>query len=760
MPTGVVSNLKLNLSQNSTIQAFTPEGAASARQKRRRDHARDTQLFEKSLITSGALTLVGLLGLWKWGQMTPEQGLFRSINAQSIPILSHLRLPKTGFSKVDLTSTAMTTIQSVALTFSALLTRQHAFETFGGEMLKRIFGVSVIKSVKGSKNKSGQYPVFSVNRWFLDYMMKPRNLTRKIDTLLSKSAWVRFNSSWRNTVGLPIQDMFGLNTPFEAMFPQINEIPKKSGTLKDVRINAFRERLTLQQTEWKILDALEKGIVFKAAYTQAQKAFKKALNSRDVETLRRSYEQFAQAQVDYNRHFYDIRYKQPLEGNLTDHWVGHDSRNTFVNTLQEWTGQSLDPNTLTPRTQDLWTRLDAINEQANRLTPQPLNIDEIKWEKELILLGQKEAEKSLQELRDALKCGYLTDLLKAQFEKVLLLEDDTPGVPKNTPERIKEIFIPYLEEVTKYYTYDDEHLAHVQALQKKYPNLPSPVNLDELKYLGKERLVDYLISDLDSLNPQPKPIRPSEAALEHGYGIEVNKPLSAEEKLIPYKKLVHKRLNTFVTDLKEKQNLVLNLFTYKATHVYNDLIKQSIQEYTQAQAHSSQELKLGHYLAKAFGQARYLNTQAPANNATATPRLFAGQAFDILDAGFKLNERINDIDQYKRNYFIKTMLQVAFQTAVTAFVLSNLLFFIVYNTFSRLDPDYKGQGKIPLNNWVKSFKGFLGQKEALEAEKAPVEAHVNVSLNLNETLLKQGHSSSRKRPQKPIAHPPQGGLQS
>jgi hypothetical protein len=212
-----------------------------------------------------------------------------------------------------------------------------------------------------------------------------------------------------------------------------------------------------------------------------------------------------------------------------------------------------------------------------------------------------------------------------------------------------------------------------------------------------------------------------------------------------------------VTDLKEKQNLVLNLFTFKATGIYNGLIEQSIQEYTQAQARSSQELKLGHYLAKAFGQARSLNTQAPANNATATRRLFTGQAFDVLDAGFKLNERIDDIDQYKRNNFIKTMLQVAFQTAVTAFVLSNLLFFIVYNTFSRLDPDYKGQGKIPLNDWVNSFKGLLGQKEAPEVEKDPVEAHVNVSLNLNEALLKQEHSSSRKRPQKPIANSQQGG---
>jgi hypothetical protein len=757
MPTGVVSNLKLNLSQNSTIQAFTPEGAASARKKRRRGHARDTQLFEKSLITSGALTLVGLLGLWKWGQMTPEQGLFRSINAQSIPILSQLRLPKTGFSKVDLTSTAMTTIQSVALTFSAFLTHQHAFETFGGEMLKRFFGVSVIKSVKGTKNKSGQYPVFSVNRWFLDYMMKPRNLTRKIDTLLSKSAWVRFTSNWRNTVGLAIQDMFGLNTPFEAMFPQIKEIPERAGTLKDVRINAFRERLTLQQSEREILQALEKGIAIRASYTQAQKAFTEALNSRDVETLRRSYEQFAHVQYDYNHCFYDIRYEEPPKGDLIDQWIGHDSRNTFISTLKQWTDHAPDIKTLPPRIQALWKMLDAKNEQANGLKPQPLESDVIDWPKELTILGQNEAQKSLQELRDTLKVGYITDLLKAQFEKVLLLEDDTAGVPKDTPERIEKIFLPYLQEVTKYSSYDAEHLAYVRALQKKYPHLPSPVNLNELEAAGQDRLFLDLVGDLDSLNPQSTPLHPRESALEQAYGIKVNKPLSTEEKLIAYKKLVHERLDTFVTDLKEKQNLVLNLFTYEATGIYNGLIKQSIQEYTQAQANSSQELKLGYYLAKAFGQARSLNTQPLLNNSSATPRLFTGKAFDVLDAGFKLNERIDDIDQYKRNNFIKTMLQVAFQTAVTAFVLSNVLFFIVYNTFSRLDPDYKGQGKIPLNDWVNSFKGFVGQKEALTPEKAPVEAHVNVSLNLNEASLKQGHSSPHKNQQKPST-PIQGGV--
>jgi hypothetical protein len=757
MTTGIVSTLKLNLSQNPEIKAFQA-GESSSAKKRRRNwrQENDTRVLEKSLVTVGGLSLVGLFALWKRGQMTPENGLLRSINAQSIPILSKLRLPKSELSLVETTSIWMTSINSIARSFFAMLTHQHTFEVIGSEALTRLSTVSLIKAVKGGKK--GEEPIFSINRWFLNYMMKPKNLTRKIDTSVKESAWVRFNSNWRNTVGLAIQEMCGLNTPFELMFPHIKEAPSKAGTLVDKEIDAFRKRLTLESTTEDIHTALAKGVEIKKAYTQAKQAFDQALTRpQDAATLTSLYDKLADAQYDYNHHFYDLRYKQSNEGTI-DRWVGRESRHAYETAVQALTGKKPDATGLSKRTQRLWKALDAKNEKRNKLTLIPLASDKIDWKTELTKLGQAEAQKSIQGLRDVLKAGVMYDLLEAKLETVLLLPDGSKGIPKDMPRRLMDILIPYAKEVTKYARYDSAYIQQVKAMKAKQPNIPLPVNLYDISDEGMLQLFKGLVDDLDSLNPAPALVRPREYAMKNGFGISPEKPLSDDEKLTLFREKALQRLRDYIIDLKEEQNLTLNQFSSEATQTFNALIESGIHDYMDAQAKSSEELQFDYFLSKRFGEAVALNTEKSENNQTVSLRPFTGKVFNILDAGFKLNERITDIDQYKRNNLIKSGLQVAFQTAVTAFVLSNVLFFIVYNTFSRLDPDYKGRGKIPLSDWVASIKGTLGEKTTPEKEKdkTSVEAKVNVSLNLQDPLLKQATHANVRRKHKALKHT-QGG---
>jgi hypothetical protein len=750
MTTGVVSTLKLNLSQHPEIKAFNEEGPNSAKKNRRkRHHVTDTKQLERGVIGVGSVTLIGLLALWKFCQMSPEKGLLRSINAQSIPILSNLRLPKSGMSLVDITSTLMTTITSGSSIFFAALTHQHVFERIGTEALTRLSTLSLIKAVKGGKNKQGVESIFSINRWFLNYMMEPKNLTRKIDTPLKESAWVQFNNNWRNTVGLAIQEMCGLNTPFEVMFPLIKEAPTKAGTLVDKEIDAFRQRLTLETTELEIYETLTKGITIKKDYTKAKQAFDEALaQPHQASTLTTLYEALADAQYRYNHHFKDLRY----EHGVNDPWVGRESRHAYEEAIKALTGHNPERSALSEQTRELWQELDAPNEKKNKLTLIPLRSDMIDWQKALTELGQGEAQKSLQSLRNDLKLVNLYPLLTERLEKVLMLDDETKGIPKDAKRRLEDIFMPYLKkEATKYAVYDPAHLDQVKALKKKQPNIPMPINLDDSSDEGTRKLFLGLLEDFDSLNPEPELVRPREMAMKKAFGISDQKPLTEAKKLELFRERAHQRLKNYV-DLKEEQNLTLNYFSSEATQTYNELIKAAIEDYMEAQAKSSDELKLDFYLARRFGEARSLNTEKAGQNKGAPPRLLTGKVFNILDAGFKLNERINDIDQYKNNNLIKSILQVGFQTVVTAFILSNVLFFIVYNSFSRLDADYKGHGKIPLSDWITSIKGFLGLKEEKEKDKTPLEGDVNISLNLNENVIKQGNHTKFRRKHKSLPH--------
>jgi len=759
MITGVVSTLKLNLSQHPDMNAFNGEGSTDAKKKRRHHfHLPENRVLENSLIIAGGSSLIGLLAFWKHCQMTPEKGLYRSINAQSIPVLSNLRLPKSGMSLVDITSVGMTSINSIARIFFALLTHQHTFETIGLEALTRLSTISLIKAVKGNKNKEGEESLLSINRWFLNYMMKPKNLTRKIDTPVKEAPWVQFNFNWRNTVGLAIQEMCGLNTPFEVMFPHIKTPPDKAGTLVDAEIQAFRKRLTLENTELDIFNAMTKGVTIQKAYNKAKQGFQNALASpKEVISIRKAYETFADAQYQYNHHFHNLRYTQSNEG-VKDHWVGRESREAFEKAVEALTGQKPDATSLNEQTQHLWKALDAKNEKQNKLSIIPRHSDEVDWEKQLTVLGQREAQKSLQVLRDDLKAGILYPLLKEQMEKVLILQDGKTGIAKDTPRRLMDIFLPYLKEATKYFRYDAKDLQLIKALKEKNPSIPTPVNLYDLSEEGMLQLFNGFMEDLDALNTPISPIRPREFAMEEGFGISTKKPLTDAEKLKLFRAKAHERLSKYL-DFKEEQNLTLNQFSFEANNAYNELIESCVKSYMEAQAKSSKELKFDYYLAQAFGEARTLNTKKTSKHEGDSPQLFTGKVFDPLDAAFKLNERINDIDQYKRNNAAKSVIQVAFQTAVTAFVLSNVLFFIVYNSFSRLDPDYKGHGKIPLNDWLNAVKGFMGEKEdPTEKEKAPVEAKVNVSINLNKTLLNQNQSVHHERKHKGIQDSKVGGM--
>ena len=758
MTTGTISTRQLNISsQQADLTPFQTEGDRSFRKKYKNRHMKqNTKTLEHSIVGIGAFSLVALLALWKKGHDSPENGLLRSINAQSIPILSNLRLPKSGRSLVDTTSTWMTTINSAARIFFAMLTHQHLFETVGLEVSTRLSTISLIDAVKGRKNKeTGQESVLSINRWFLNYMMKPKHLTRKIDTSLKESAWVQFNSNWRNTVGSSIQEMFGLNTPFEIMFPSLKEPPAIAGTMMDIDIDAFRKRLTLENLETDIHNSLRKGVEIKKAYTEAQKAFDLALsNPQDAPTLTAAYEQLASAQYDYNHCFHDIRYQNSAEG-LKDHWLGRQSRENYEAIFQKIAGRTPDQNLLSRRTLDLWKKLDAKNEQKNGIQAIQNHSDEVDWEKQLTRIGKLEAQKSIQALRDDLKAGPLFKPLTNSLDKVLLLEDGTPGIPEDAPRRLMDIFIPYLQEATKYYRYEPAFLKKVEALQKTQPTIPTPVNLYDLSDEGFEMLFKGLVDDLDSLNPPSPLLRPREEALRKGFKLNTEEPLSNEKKLALFKEKAHQRISNYL-DLKEEQNLVLNNFSLEATRVYEDVIQDSVHDYLNAEAKTPQALKFDYYLAQHLGKARAVDhsPQKP-QDPESPPSLFTGKAFNLLDAGFKLNERIRDIDQYKQNSLIKSAIQVGFQTAVTAFILSNVLFFIVYNSFSRLDADYKGRGKIPLNDWVTSIKGLFGQNAPKEKEKTPLEAKVNVSIHLGDKAFKSENTRSYKnRHRKP---PPMTG---
>jgi len=134
--------------------------------------------------------------------------------------------------------------------------------------------------------------------------------------------------------------------------------------------------------------------------------------------------------------------------------------------------------------------------------------DDIEWKTELTKLGQAEAQKSIQGLRDVLKAGVMYDLLEAKLETVLLLPDGSKGIPKDMPRRLMDILIPYAKEVTKYARYDSAYIQQVKAMKAKQPNIPLPVNLYDISDEGMLQLFKGLVDDLDSLNPAPALVRP------------------------------------------------------------------------------------------------------------------------------------------------------------------------------------------------------------------------------------------------------------
>lgn len=709
--------------------SFSSRSSKQARQKELENrHKKHAQWL--ALAGTGAFLLGA--SFWKVAQLHPEEGLRRGVKAMSTP-LSRLTLPKGGMSLVDLTSTGMTTINSISRVLFAVQTKQHIFETLGLESLTRVSNVSLIKAVKGENS------IFSINRWFLSYLMKPKNLTRVIDVPKNTSLWSAFNSHWRNQVGLLIQGVWGLNTPFEIMFPHLKTLPAPASEEAKV-VDAFRKDLTLESTEEAIHLNMLKGAEIMKQYQTHETAFEHALaHENDPQKLIQAYEQLASVQYDYNHHFFDTRYGKTKGTTTEDNWVGRYHKNLFEERLAKLGHPNLNREALQAKTKRFWLGIEAQKEAQNGIhlaykgDPQ----ERIDWEAALIKTGSEASKKHLQQLRHRLKAHILEKPLIEKFNTVLIQPDGSEGIPeKKVTERFaNEILIPYLREAVKYYTYSEADRIKLRALKKKQEHLLAPPNLVLLQESGFAELVDGFYQDLQVLYPSPTPRNLTKNYLTNELKVQEEKKLSESEKLKQIRQLFKKRIRSYIAEIKESQNLILNEYSHQAHESYHQTIQKAVKGYLQQEKTSPQNADLGYELAQHLGEARRIQAKDSPMAKNVNSTQFEGNAFDLMDAGFKLNQRIADIDQYQKNQMMKSALQVAFQTVVTSFVLSNVLFFVIYNTFARLDPDYQGRGKIPLNDLVEQLKGLIGiESQAQNKPKKPVEAEVNLSINFQPSL--------------------------
>jgi hypothetical protein len=735
MPTGTLSVLRF---KPASPALFTSQ-ATSAKEVVQEDTSHDvTPAFPSphhlKWMAGGVVGLLALWALYHKATKHPETGLFRGIRAANIPFLSTLNFPDTGLSLIDITSTGMTSVNSLSRILFGFATKQHQFEVFGSELLTRIGTLGLIKVVKGEKS------LFSLDRWFLQYLMKPRSrrLTRIIQEPKEKHWWLRFQSTWRNTIGLRVQRHMGLNTPFELMVPRLRKVPKTVGTLESVVIDATRKRLTLAESEEVLHLRLQKAVEIMENYQRQEQGFQQTWQAtQDPKALTQAYEDLATVQYDYNHFFHDDRYLK-IQKTGVDPWVGRHHYEHYKEKMEQLTGKAFSIEGLSQRAKRLCWGITAEKEQKNGLVF-PLNKNpKIDWQKELVQLGGSTIEKQLQILRDELKGGVLLGPLKDKIDTVLLLKDGTPGLPDSVKlaQRMKDIFEPYLEELMKYYRHDDtEHQEKWKILHAKYPDLKKPFEVFPLSEAGIQSLLNCLREADEAIRPKTPLYDPRPMAVAKAMDASLPK-ISAKEQLKRYKKRVHAHLETYIEALKESQSLPYKYYTDQAKKSYDVVIQNAVSDYLQKRstenAHNSAPT-MGFYLAQHLATARRLDLNSRKG------AQFTGAAFDIMDAAFHLNERIADLDQYKRNNLLKASVQVAFQTIVTSFVLSNVLFFIVYNSFSRLDPDYKGQGKIPLSDFVQHLKSIFLPRDAQAnhaptESKKPFEATVNLSVNFKEGL--------------------------
>jgi len=107
---------------------------------------------------------------------------------------------------------------------------------------------------------------------------------------------------------------------------------------------------------------------------------------------------------------------------------------------------------------------------------------------------------------------------------------------------------------------------------------------------------------------------------------------------------------------------------------------------------------------------------------TVAPTLFSkqgnqgfGKLAPILEPAFQLSKRSALLNEYEDHRNKALLVQTITQALFTCFVLGNLLFFVVFNTFARLDADFKGPNgetrldfgemKRGINRWIQRQLG-------------------------------------------------------
>jgi hypothetical protein len=122
-----------------------------------------------------------------------------------------------------------------------------------------------------------------------------------------------------------------------------------------------------------------------------------------------------------------------------------------------------------------------------------------------------------------------------------------------------------------------------------------------------------------------------------------------------------------------------------------------------------------------------------------------GSLATVLNPVYQLSERHAMVQQFLSHRNTALLAQAATQAAITCLVLGNLLLFIVFNTFARLDPDFvppEGSKARPLT--VKDVKEALlfWQPKTKQAPAAPPD--IRVSLELKKPLLPNGSAAVKE----------------
>jgi hypothetical protein len=654
-----------------------------------------------------------------------------------------------GLSIQDSTTNLMTSINSGVRIFYAWLTRQHAFETTGYEGLNRVGTYQVMRLTKDAERSP-----LSLARLGLSSLMKSREIIR-INDRRNKEPWGirRFmewvDINWQNHVKNRMQHVAGLNTPFEVMVKGMKEPPKNPGDLKHASIAALRNRLTLQPLEEHIFDAMEQAEGAFKTHDAAQHSFETLLATPGYEAseLHRAYVAYATAQYDVNTTLY------PLD---TLHWRGERSREAYrracqhlnvevpnlsgkplllhnalnkvslaeeVSRQQANAGNSHLPEftrhpdvsvpAATAQVKDNLAKEPAFatatktenatnNDWHTSLREVPLN-----WSQALTQVAHREVKQQYELLRHDLKCTYLKKEVKDVFNSLLQDTDGKTSVHKQLPAWIDEVLRPYMREATKYYNPDYFN-----------PHTPSPPQTGRYMHMLSDdyiaKVCKYIILKLPYVTQMGEDTGPK--------AVKKLKALAGKE-LDQWLEFTHEVYSDYA---KEKMGHSVRAMQKNLSAGISDYVLTREKE---------PNARLGYYVSQAFQKGRQFNPNT---------QTFEGEHFDEVNVIFQLNRRMDDLDQYTRNRNIKLATEIAFQTAVSAFILGNVLFFIVYNTFARLDPDYQGEGKLELAAVLQKARQAMGDKTAApvasinEKLQKPIEAHVNISVNFKPPLLHYG----------------------